>query len=127
MKPNFYNEFVSIDSLRARSELIKKSALEFFDDLHKDEQRCTRINGDHIEFARNNKEELPEHEKVIIHLHYWENMTISEISTFLNIPYKLVEMMKNEAIHRLRLNYLIEFSQKKSLTSKNKKEFELVS
>ncbi len=120
-------EVVSIESLKARSELIKQSAFNYFDLQNNQKAEEKFPTEKQIQFARMNKEELPEHERAIIHLHFWEGMTFSEIAEFMNIPYTLVESIKDEAIHRLRLNYLIEFSMNKSCKKKPKGAIELVS
>ena len=97
-------ELISIESLKARSELIKKSARM---SLEEKKEFPTK---DQIQFITTNKDELPKLEQTIIHLHYWENLSISEISEMLEMNYKIVTQIKNEAIFQLRLNYLIEFS-----------------
>jgi DNA-directed RNA polymerase specialized sigma subunit len=131
MKDHIFCEVISIESLRARSELIRKSAMTYLED-EKDEVKKEKKkipSQKQIDFAKTNKDELPEHEKAIIHLHYWENFTIRQIADFFGLSYKLVQLIKNDAIHRLRLNYLIEFSQpkKKGEVRKRKSHLERVS
>jgi RNA polymerase sigma factor (sigma-70 family) len=120
-------EVVSIDSLRTRYEIIQQSKTIY--DLNesaprKEKQFPTK---EQIQFINANKNELPEHELAVVHLHFWEGMTISEISEFIKLPYSLVKNLLNEAIHRLRLNYLIEFSMSTTKPQKLKGVLELVS
>ena len=125
MKTINFCEVISIESLKAKSEIIKKLAQEYIKNQEKTEEILSPTQ-DQINFIKNNKEELPELEKAIIHLHFWEEMSISEISEMLDMSYKTISQIKHEAIHRLRLNYLIEFSAPKS-KSKSKQKLELVS
>lgn len=105
-------EVISIESLEAKDALIKQAIEEFFrgDEQDTEQQQWLKPQ---IEFAQTNKEELPEPEKIIIHLHFWEGLSISEISESMALPNQLVKNIMEEAIHRLRLNYLVEFSVRK--------------
>lgn len=67
-----------------------------------------------LEFATRSIEELPTPEKTILQLFFWENYTIEEISLVCDLPITLTKNLFNEAIHRLRLNYLGEFSVRRS-------------
>jgi RNA polymerase sigma factor (sigma-70 family) len=117
-------ELISIESLKARSELIKKSAQTYID--IKQEETKKFPSEAQVQFINNNKDELPEPEKAIIHLHFWECLSIYEISEMLGMSPKVVTQIKDEAVHRLRLNYLIEFSAPKKEFCK-KTKLELVS
>ncbi len=118
-------ELISIESLKARSELIKKSTRLYLKE-NQEEERKKFPTEKQIQFIKMNKDELPELEQTIIHLHYWENLSISEISEMLKMNYRLITQIKDEAIHRLRLNYLIEFSIPKD-KSHQRAKLELVS
>ncbi len=120
-------EVVSIDSLRTRYEIIQQSKNIY--DFNECESRNKKRfpTKEQIQFIHKNKDELPEHELAVVHLHFWEGMTVSEISEFIKLPYSLVKNLLNEAIHRLRLNYLIEFSMSITKPQKTKGVLELVS
>ncbi len=63
-----------------------------------------------IDFITRSIDELPTPEKTILQLHFWNSYDIEEIAFICDLPKTLTENLFKEAIHRLRLNYLIEFS-----------------
>lgn len=64
---------------------------------------------DQIQFIQEEMKTLPEHEKNILKLRFWYNYTLEEIAFIHNLSLSLVTNIFNEAIHRLRLNYLVEY------------------
>lgn len=73
----------------------------------------TQFREDQIQFINQEIETLPEHEKNIIKLRFWECYTLDEIAFIHDLPLTIIKNIFNEAIHRLRLSYLIEFSKPK--------------
>lgn len=63
-----------------------------------------------IQFITQSVDELPPSEQTVIYLYFWRNYTIKEIAYVCDLSQSLIQKIFNEAIHRLRLNYLIEFS-----------------
>lgn len=68
---------------------------------------------DQIQFINQEIEALPEHEKNILQMRFWHCYTIEEIAFIHDLPLTLIKNLFDEAINRLRLNYLIEFSKPK--------------
>jgi DNA-directed RNA polymerase specialized sigma subunit len=73
----------------------------------------TQFREDQIQFINQEIETLPEHEKNILKLRFWHCYTLDEIAFIHDIPITYIKHFYDEAIHRLRLNYLIEFSKPK--------------
>lgn len=67
-----------------------------------------------IQFITQSVDELPESEKTVIYLYFWRNYSFKEIAYLCELSQSLTQKIFNEAIHRLRLNYLIEFSAPKN-------------
>jgi DNA-directed RNA polymerase specialized sigma subunit len=63
-----------------------------------------------IQFITQSVEELPPAENAVIYFHFWGNYTLEEIAFVCGLSQTLIQEIFDEAIHRLRLNYLIEFS-----------------
>lgn len=73
----------------------------------------TPFREDQIQFINNQIEALPEHEKNILQLRFWHCYTLEEIAFLHDLPLTIIKNLFDEVIHRLRLNYLIEFSKPK--------------
>lgn len=73
----------------------------------------TKFREDQIQFIQEEIEIIPEHEKNILKLRFWYNYTLEEIAFIHDLPLNLITNIFNEAIHRLRLNYLIEYTKPK--------------
>lgn len=69
-----------------------------------------KVSADQLCFISEEMKDLPSGEQTILTLHFWHNYTLEEIAFICDLPQTLVEKLFAEAIHRLRLNYLIEFS-----------------
>lgn len=72
-----------------------------------------QIRQDQVQFINQELEVLPTPEKTILQLKFWHNCTLPEIAFICDLPLTLTKKIYDEAIHRLRLNYLIEFSKPK--------------
>lgn len=75
----------------------------------------TQFREDQIQFINQEIETLPEHEKNILKMRFWECYSIDEIANIHDLPQTLIKNLIDEAIHRLRLNYLIEFARPKEI------------
>jgi DNA-directed RNA polymerase specialized sigma24 family protein len=73
----------------------------------------TQFREDQIQFINQEIETLPEHEKNILKMRYWECYSIDEIAFIHKLPQTLIKSLIDESIKRLSLNYLIEFSKPK--------------
>ena len=74
----------------------------------------TQFREDQIQFINHEIEALPEYEKNILQLRFWHCYTLEEIAFINDLPLTLIKNLFDEAIHRLRLSYLIEFSKPKN-------------
>lgn len=72
-----------------------------------------QIRQDQYQFINQEIETLPEHEKNILKMRFWECYTIEEIASFHKLSQTLIKSLIDEAVHKLRLSYLIEFSKPK--------------
>ena len=70
----------------------------------------TQFREDQLQFINTEVEALPEHEKNILQMKFWHCYTLEEIAAIHDLPHDIIKSMFDESIHRLRLNYLIEFS-----------------
>ena len=70
---------------------------------------------DQIQFINQEIEVMPTPEKTILQLKFWHNYTTEEIAFICDLSQTLIKKLLDEAIHRLRLNYLIEFSKPKEI------------
>jgi hypothetical protein len=61
-------------------------------------------------FINKSVNRLPVPDKTILKLHFWGDYTLDEVAFIYDLPLSLVEKVYNRAIHKLRLDYLIEFS-----------------
>lgn len=102
MPNNEYLKVVSIESLVARSELIKKASEDFNE---KSKKLLGKFNDQDLDFARNCKDYLKDHERAVVHLHFWENLNFDEISYVLKISVQLVKVILENAITHLRKIY----------------------
>ena len=98
-KQNFIS---SINSMAVRGELIKKSFDKFNCKAHKTKSHYSKKD---LEFAKCCKDFLPDHERIVVHLHFWEELSLIEISHVLHVSFKLVDLILQNAIKRLRSIY----------------------
>ncbi len=75
-----------------------------------------RASSEQIKFITRSVSELPPAEMAIIHLHFWNDYTVKEMASFCGLSQTLTQKILDHAIHRLRLNYLVEFSIPKEMT-----------
>lgn len=73
----------------------------------------TQFREDQIQFINQEIEALSDYEKNLLKLRYWECYSIDEIASMHALSQTLIRNLIDEAIHRLRLNYLIEFAKPK--------------
>lgn len=73
----------------------------------------TQFREHQFQFINQEIEALPEHERNILKLRFWECYTLDEIAFIHDLPLTLIKKKFDETIHRLRLSYLIEFSKPK--------------
>ncbi len=78
--------------------------------MKKDSKQTLEASDEQIKFINRSVQELPVSEKAVIYLYFWENYTFEEIAFICDLSQLLIQEIFDEAIHRLRLNYLIEFS-----------------
>lgn len=78
--------------------------------MQKNFKQKLNASDEEIQFIGQTVEELPPSEKTVIYLYFWRNYTFKEIAYVCDLSQSLVQGIFDEAIHRLRLNYLIEFS-----------------
>jgi len=64
-----------------------------------------RYSDEETDFIRNAVPDLPEKERVVIHLSFWENYCDYEIAHHLKISVKQVLRLKESALQRLKENY----------------------
>ncbi|MFY7991927.1 MAG: sigma factor-like helix-turn-helix DNA-binding protein [Bacteriovoracaceae bacterium] len=74
----------------------------------------SRATNKQIMFITREVNYLPEHEQPVIYLFFWEDCSIKEIASMCGLSQSLTRKIFGEAIHRLRLSYLIEFSVPKN-------------
>ena len=69
-----------------------------------------RATNEQIMFITREVNYLPVHEQPVIYLFFWEDRSIKEIASMSRQSQLLTRKIFDEAILRLRLSYLIEFS-----------------
>ena len=74
-------------------------------EIYKEKNVSTK---EQIEFVSRSVSELPEHERVIIYLYFWKELSLKEVAGICDLSLSLTKKILDEAILRLRLNYLIE-------------------
>ena len=74
-----------------------------------------KMRPDQVQFINHELEGLPAAEKTVIQLKFWHNYTLEEIAFICDLPLTLIQKLFDMAIHRLRLNYLVEFSTTKNV------------
>lgn len=63
-----------------------------------------------LKFASRAINELPLSERIILKMYFKHCYKLKEVAFICDLPLSLVTKIYHQAIHRLRLNYLIEFS-----------------
>lgn len=81
--------------------------------MQKNFKQKPNASDEEIQFITQSVDELEPSEKTVIYLFFWRNYSLKEISYVCDLSLSLVQKIFDEAIHRLRLNYLIEFSKPK--------------
>ncbi len=110
MKDTFGEE-ISIELESTKVELVKKSL-----DIYEESKRHVPLTDEQIVFASESLDELAEYERSIVLLHYWKDYSVEDIAYVCDLPSTLIKRIIDEAIHRLRLSHLIEFSAPKNKT-----------
>jgi hypothetical protein len=100
---------ISIDSIIAKKEIIKISL-----EIYERAKRCKDPSDEQIAFIHKGLEHLEVHERCILIFKFWGNYSVKEIARKFEAPECFIEKIMKEAINRLRLHYIIEFSAPKS-------------
>lgn len=101
-------QLISLETSLAKKMLSKK-IVKNYEDL----KRQIRPTDKQIRFARAALADLAGYERSIVEFHFWNNYSVSEIAYIFGLPKTLIKRLLDEAIHKLRLSYLIEFSAPK--------------
>lgn len=107
MIENYRTMELLLGNQRVHEILDKRAFTKFWSEHHRDykDAKPKRYSDEQIKWIKQILSELSSVERLIIHLRYWEDLCVEEISSFLRCQLKTITRIEQETLLKLRELY----------------------